>query len=83
MFDPATAKPFAQVADGDSRDVELAVAAAQRAFPGWAALPNSVRARWLDWFPTGGSRSMFPPADLLGSEPAFLRRANGGQNVLA
>jgi aminomuconate-semialdehyde/2-hydroxymuconate-6-semialdehyde dehydrogenase len=48
VFDPATAKVFAQVADGGAQDVELAVAAAQRAFPAWSALPNSERARWLE-----------------------------------
>ncbi|MEO6264018.1 MAG: aldehyde dehydrogenase [Luteimonas sp.] len=48
VFDPATAKAFAQVADGDAQDVEVAVVAAQRAFPAWSTLPNSERARWLE-----------------------------------
>jgi aminomuconate-semialdehyde/2-hydroxymuconate-6-semialdehyde dehydrogenase len=48
VFDPATAKVFAQVAAGDTQDVELAVAAAQRALPAWSVLPNSERARWLE-----------------------------------
>ena len=48
VFDPATAKVFAQVAAGNAQDVELAVAAAQRAFPAWSALLNSERARWLE-----------------------------------
>jgi aminomuconate-semialdehyde/2-hydroxymuconate-6-semialdehyde dehydrogenase len=48
VHDPATGKPFAQVARGDAADVEAAVAAAQQAFPAWAALPNSERARWLE-----------------------------------
>jgi len=48
VFDPATAKVFAQVADGDTQDIDLAVAAAQRAFPAWSSLPNSERARWLE-----------------------------------
>ena len=48
VFDPATAKAFAQVADGDAQDIEAAVAAAERAFPAWSALPNSERARWLE-----------------------------------
>ena len=50
VFDPATAKAFAQVAGGDARDVEAAVAAAECAFPAWSALPNSERARWLEKF---------------------------------
>ena len=48
VFDPARGEPFAEVADGDARDVDAAVAAAQRAFPAWAALPNDQRAHWLE-----------------------------------
>jgi aminomuconate-semialdehyde/2-hydroxymuconate-6-semialdehyde dehydrogenase len=48
VFDPATGQPFAEIADGDADDVALAVAAAQRAFPAWSALPNFERARWLE-----------------------------------
>ena len=46
--DPATRQPFAEVADGNAADVEAAVAAAQAAFPAWAALPAGERARWLE-----------------------------------
>ena len=48
VFDPATGEVAAQVADGDARDVDAAVAAAQAAFPAWSSLPNSERARWLE-----------------------------------
>ncbi|QDW67747.1 aldehyde dehydrogenase [Luteimonas granuli] len=48
VFDPATARPVAQVADGDATDVEAAVAAAGEAFPAWSALRNSERARHLE-----------------------------------
>jgi len=48
VFDPATGQAFAEVADGDARDVEAAVDAATRAFPAWSKLPNSERARWLE-----------------------------------
>jgi len=48
VHDPANAQAYAQVAAGDAADVELAVAAAQAAFPAWAALPHSERARWLE-----------------------------------
>jgi len=48
VFEPATGKPFAQVADGDAGDVEAAVAAAEAAFPAWSSLPNEARARWLE-----------------------------------
>lgn len=47
VFDPASAEHFADCPDGDGHDVELAVAAARTAAPGWAALPASERARWL------------------------------------
>ncbi|ALN80678.1 aldehyde dehydrogenase [Lysobacter antibioticus] len=48
VHDPANAQAYAQVAAGDGADVELAVAAAQAAFPAWSALPHSERARWLE-----------------------------------
>src|SRR3546814_14916507 len=48
VFDPATGKPFARVADGDAADVDAAVAAAGAAFPGWSSLPATERARWLE-----------------------------------
>ena len=47
VFDPATAKAFAQVADGDAQDVEAAVAAAEHAFPAWSTMPNSERALYV------------------------------------
>lgn len=48
VHEPASALAYAQVAAGDAADVELAAAAAQRALPGWAGLPPSERARWLE-----------------------------------
>ena len=48
VFDPATAQPYAQVAAGDARDVEAAIAAAERAFPMWSTLPNAERAHWME-----------------------------------
>ena len=48
VFDPASGQAYAQVAAGDKQDVELAVAAAERAFPAWSALRNSERAAWLE-----------------------------------
>lgn len=48
VFDPASGQAYAQVAAGDKQDVELAVAAAERAFPVWSALRNSERAAWLE-----------------------------------
>ncbi|MBJ6980657.1 aldehyde dehydrogenase [Luteimonas sp. MC1572] len=48
VFEPATAQAYAEVADGDTADVDAAVAAASAAFPAWAALRNSERSRWLE-----------------------------------
>jgi aminomuconate-semialdehyde/2-hydroxymuconate-6-semialdehyde dehydrogenase len=45
--DPATGQVVARVPDGDGRDVDAAVAAAARAFPGWARTPTAERARLL------------------------------------
>ena len=41
---PIDERPLAEVAAGGAPEVAQAVAAAQRAFPGWAALPRDERA---------------------------------------
>jgi aminomuconate-semialdehyde/2-hydroxymuconate-6-semialdehyde dehydrogenase len=46
-IEPATGKPYSQVADSDNRDVELAVAAAEKAFPEWSRTPAADRSRIL------------------------------------
>jgi aminomuconate-semialdehyde/2-hydroxymuconate-6-semialdehyde dehydrogenase len=46
-IEPATGKPYSQVADSDTRDVELAVAAAAQAFPGWSRTSAAERSRIL------------------------------------
>ncbi len=48
VFDPASGKVFARVADGDAQDVDAAVAAAEAALPAWSSLPDTERARWLE-----------------------------------
>ena len=48
VHDPARGEAFAEVAAGDTVDVQAAVEGAERAFPAWAGLPNSERARWLE-----------------------------------
>lgn len=45
--DPATGVTVARVPDSEERDVDLAVAAARRAFPGWARTSAQERARLL------------------------------------
>src|SRR6058998_3304658 len=46
-IEPATGKSYSQVADSDSRDVELAVIAAEKAFPDWSKSPSADRSRIL------------------------------------
>jgi len=46
-IDPATGHAYAQVPDGDEKDVALAVAAAKKAFPAWSATPAAERSRLL------------------------------------
>jgi aminomuconate-semialdehyde/2-hydroxymuconate-6-semialdehyde dehydrogenase len=45
--EPATGAAYGEIADGDERDVERAVAAAADAFPGWSRTPVEERARLL------------------------------------
>jgi aminomuconate-semialdehyde/2-hydroxymuconate-6-semialdehyde dehydrogenase len=46
-IEPATGQPYSQVPDSDARDVELAVAAADEAFPAWAGATTAERSRVL------------------------------------
>ncbi|HEY2102402.1 MAG TPA: aldehyde dehydrogenase [Chthoniobacterales bacterium] len=46
-IEPATGKPYSEVADSDGRDIELAVAAAEEAFPNWSHTPAADRSRIL------------------------------------
>jgi aminomuconate-semialdehyde/2-hydroxymuconate-6-semialdehyde dehydrogenase len=45
--DPATGQVFARVPDSDERDVDAAVAAAEKAFPAWSRTPAAERSRLL------------------------------------
>src|SRR2546427_10858161 len=46
-IEPATGKPYSQVADSDGRDVDLAVAAAEKAFCDWSKKPSAERSNHL------------------------------------
>ena len=46
-IEPATGKPYSQVPDSDARDVDFAVAAAEKAFPDWSKEPAAERSRFL------------------------------------
>jgi len=46
-IEPATGKPYSQVADSGKEDVDLAVAAAEAAFPDWSNKPAAERSKIL------------------------------------
>jgi hypothetical protein len=46
-IEPATGKPYSQVADSDARDVEAAVAAAEKAFVDWSKNSATERSKVL------------------------------------
>src|SRR6266853_738106 len=46
-IEPATGKPYSEVADSDARDVDLAVAAAEKAFRDWSKKPAVERSQIL------------------------------------
>src|SRR5437868_13096489 len=47
VINPATTAPLARVTQAGKADVDVAVAAARKAFPGWSALSGHARARHL------------------------------------
>ncbi len=48
VFEPATGKQYAEVAESDERDIAHAMQAAGRAVEGWAGLLPEERAHWLN-----------------------------------
>ena len=46
-IEPATGRPYSQVADSDAHDVDLAVTAAEKAFCDWSKKPAAERSRFL------------------------------------
>ena len=46
-IEPATGKPYSQVADSDARDVDLAVVAAEKAFCDWSKKTAAERSNFL------------------------------------
>lgn len=53
VYEPATGTQFAEVADSAAADVAAAVAAAQAAFPAWAALDGIARGQMLERMAAG------------------------------
>ena len=73
-LNPATGQPLALVPDSDSTDVNAAVRAAAKAFPGWSATTRAER-----------SKLMLRIADILESrldEFALLESMDQGMEVL-
>jgi aminomuconate-semialdehyde/2-hydroxymuconate-6-semialdehyde dehydrogenase len=46
-IEPATGKPYSQIADSDARDIDLAVVAAEKAFPDWSKKSAAERSKIL------------------------------------
>ena len=64
VHEPATGGVFALCPDSDAADVDAAIAAAQRAFPGWSALSPERRAGFLDRLADLVERDLEPLARL-------------------
>src|SRR5437667_9722017 len=46
-FNPALGKPYSLIPDSDERDIDLAVQAAESAFPSWSVTPVQQRSKIL------------------------------------
>lgn len=46
-FDPSVGKVYSQIPDSNAKDIELATAAAKKAFPAWSVMPKQKRAALL------------------------------------
>ncbi|MEN3422177.1 aldehyde dehydrogenase family protein, partial [Brucella abortus] len=47
VMNPADEKPYAVISAGSAADVDLAVAAARRAFPAWSETPAEERIAYI------------------------------------
>lgn len=70
---PYTEELIAEVPDGGSADADDAVAAAKAAFPGWAALPATVRANHV--------RALADAIEQQGRDLALLDSIDGGAAI--
>ena len=68
VFNPATGEVRARLSLGGTLEIDIAVAAARGAFPGWAATPPHVRARVLFRFRDLVERDLDRLAALITSE---------------
>ncbi|MCG8433751.1 MAG: aldehyde dehydrogenase family protein, partial [Gammaproteobacteria bacterium] len=68
-FEPATGRVYSKIPQSGKDDLELAVASAKRAFPGWSSTPAEERAHWLNKI-----------ADLIDANAAKLAEAETRDN---
>lgn len=68
VINPATGRAFAQAPRGSGENVDAAVAAARRAFPGWAATPIEARAAAIEAIAASVDAAKFELAQLLSLE---------------
>ncbi|GGM97272.1 aldehyde dehydrogenase family protein [Streptomyces fuscichromogenes] len=82
VVDPATLKPIGATVAGTSTDVDRAVRAARRAFPGWSALPATRRIeavrRLAEALDAHRDRLAVTLTSEMGSPLAFSRQAQVG-----
>lgn len=46
-IDPSRGSVYSEIPNSDERDIDLAVQAAQRAFPSWSSLSHQERSKWM------------------------------------
>ena len=66
LFSPIDQRPLGQVAEGESDHVEMAIQAAQRAYPAWSAMSAVERKVLLDRFADEIGKVDFCEPDALG-----------------
>lgn len=74
VLNPATEALLSRIPDGTAEEAGLAIDAAERAQPGWEALPAIERAGWLRKIAAGGGCVHRGLSRLYGRMGAPLRR---------
>ena len=85
VVDPSTEEPYATIALGNKEDTDAAVAAALRAFPGWAATPVADRIaaaeRILAAYETRQDEMADAISHMMGAPIAFSRSSQYGAGL--
>lgn len=74
VLNPATEALLSRIPDGTAEEARLAIDAAERAQPGWEALPAIERAGWLRKIAAGIRQRAESPANLRPIMPSPLPR---------